>query len=153
MIKLTRYRDPWSDDPEMNCYRPEYPYGELIEPLIEQKEAGYFAQSKRLSGYSKERSGQDLALRCLKWVTWIAIATSRESVRNGSPSNSRRPPMSKSKRQKVRKHMRWLAKRFGDGGILSLETVYRHRRFEVSLYHKHAPAEFERAVFCYGWFY
>lgn len=62
MIKLTRYRDPWSDDPEMNCYRPEYPYGEVIEPLIEKKEEGYFVTEQELNDITREAAMEGYAL-------------------------------------------------------------------------------------------
>lgn len=42
MIKLVRYKDPWSNEPEMKCFAEVYPYGEVTEPLIEKKEEGFF---------------------------------------------------------------------------------------------------------------
>ncbi len=58
-----------------------------------------------------------------------------------------------SLRKKIRKHMRWMARKHGIEGMLSARAVFQNKKHKMGLYAKHAPFEFQIGWFFDGWFF
>ncbi len=58
-----------------------------------------------------------------------------------------------SLRKKIRKHIRWMARKHGIDGMLSAQVVFQNAKHKPKLYDRHAPYEFQKGWFFDGWFF